>query len=156
MKKLFLIYLLTIISVYSQKNEKFENKNLSIITKNINANKLWITLSQDFNSNMLFFNLFQDSKFTNEKHFEFPKNQGFYFLTINYDLKLQYREIIYYKINPENEKLTFEFYKKNNKLFCDLSSKEYYELNKKVILYKIYNEKIKENIKNFRKINKNK
>ena len=151
MNKISILFIVFSFFAYSQKSNIFENKNLKISSqKNIDCEKIWITLTEFDNKDSNFYNLFQDNNFSDEKYFNFPTKSGFYNLNIYYDLKLQYKEIIYYNKNPENEKLKFKFFKKRNKLHCIINSNEYSDLNKEVILYKINFKKVKENINNIK------
>jgi hypothetical protein len=151
MRKLFVIFLFAF-SASAQKVNSLQNDNLVVSwEKNIDPTKIWITLSQFNDENISFFNLFQMCKFGEGDYLKFPNNSGYYFLSICYDMKVQYNEIIYYSKNPENEKLTFDLFKKRGELFCKMNSSQYINLNKTIELYKIDYDLIKKNAR--KKIN---
>lgn len=155
MKTIPIFLFLFSLSLYAQKIKNFESQNIDIsIKKNIDPNKIWITFNQFFDENITYFNIFQDGKFIREKNFEFPNKSGFYTLSINYNMELIYSEIIYYNNNPENEKLTFNFFRVKNKIHCKINSKDS-DLNKVVILYKLDWGKIEERLKVIRRKNVN-
>jgi hypothetical protein len=150
-----IIYLIFISSfnALGQKKFSFENENLKInYAKKIDSSKLWVTLSQPNEENITFYNLFQNNKFGEENYNLFPTKSGYYYLSIIYDLKLQYQEIIYYSSNPKTEKLVLTFNKKKNNIYCKMQSSLYKSLNKNVLVAPIDYNKVKEYAKNRVKI----
>ena len=83
MNKISILFIVFSFFAYSQKSNIFENKNLKISSqKNIDCEKIWITLTEFDNKDSNFYNLFQDNNFSDEKYFNFPTKSGFYNLNI--------------------------------------------------------------------------
>ncbi|WP_298145794.1 hypothetical protein [Flavobacterium sp.] len=70
----------------------------------------------------------------------FPKEVGIYSLTINYSSELYNSEIVLYKMTPDLEKLTFDFYQDCGRIFCRINSDYAPELNKEIVLNKLSDE----------------
>jgi hypothetical protein len=83
------------------------------------------------------FPLFEDNRIVENV---FPKEAGIYSLTMNYSSELYYSEIVLYKITPNLEKLTFDFYQDCGRIFCRINSDYAPELNKEIVLNKLSEE----------------
>jgi len=127
----FLISFLTY-NLFAQTNPEFKSKMIQITAdKNIQTEKLTIKLVEGFAWNLVFYKLFSKNKVVENN---FPKEKGIYTLVINYGKSLVYREIVLYKSNPRDERLSFYFYKENERIFCRIESDEAVELNKEIVL----------------------
>jgi len=81
--------------------------------------------------NVIFFTLFENLQVNN---IDFPQDPTLFRLTIQYDSENYYFEHILYIANPNLDKLKFNFYKKNSRVFCKVESEIVTELNKEIIL----------------------
>ncbi|MBF4506205.1 hypothetical protein IRZ83_05940 [Flavobacterium sp. JLP] len=116
---------------------KFENEKVEIsFDKNIDSKKVSVNLSQG-TWKIDLYPIFQNNKLIESA---FPNEAGIYNLTINYSDNLFYTEIVLYKMKPDFERLSFDFYEDSGKVFCRIKSHYAQELNKEVILNKFNND----------------
>lgn len=66
-----------------------------------------------------------------------PNQKGIYTLNINYNEELTYSELFLYRNDSKKEKIEFDFFKENERIFCIIKSKNSVELNKEIVLNKI-------------------
>lgn len=105
--------------------------------QNIETAKLTIKLVEGFGWNITFYDLYRDNKIVENN---FPKVKGIYTLVINYSKNLVYTELVFYKTNPKNEHLEFDFYKENDRIFCRIKSDCATELNKEIVMNELDSE----------------
>ncbi|PIF31999.1 hypothetical protein CLU81_2511 [Flavobacterium sp. 9] len=119
---------------------KFENEKVKIsFDKNIDSKKLSINLGQG-TWKVYLYPIFKNNQLVENV---FPKEAGIYNLTINYADNLFYNEIVLYRMNPDSEKLSFDFYQDSGRIFCSIKSEYAQELNKEVVLNK-FNDDLQE------------
>ena len=117
--------------------QSIENGNEIIIQYDdkIEPNKLDIKIVEGISGwNIILNNLFIDNELFPQN---IPNQKGIYTLTINYNGELTYSELFLYRNDSKKEKLEFDFYKENKRIFCNIKSKNSIELNKEIVLYSI-------------------
>ena len=117
--------------------QSIENGNEIIIQYDdkIEPNKLDIKIVEGISGwNIILNNLFIDNEIFPQN---IPNQKGIYTLTINYNGELTYSELFLYRTDSKKEKLEFDFYKENKRIFCNIKSKNSIELNKEIVLYSI-------------------
>lgn len=101
----------------------------------IESNKLDVKIVEGIAGwNIALNNLFVDNEIFPQN---IPNQKGIYTLTINYNGELTYSELFVYRTDSKKEKLEFDFYKENKRIFCNIKSKNSIELNKEIVLYSI-------------------
>jgi len=124
-------------TTFAQKKTEFEGEKIKIsFDKKIESEKMSIKFSQG-TWNLILFPLFKNNRIVENV---FPKEAGIYSLTINYSSELYYSEIVLYKMSPNLEKLTFDFYQDCGRIFCRINSDYAPELNKEIVLNKLSEE----------------
>ena len=124
-------------TIFAQKKTEFEGENVKVnFGEKIDSGKMSIKFSQG-TWNVTLFPLFENNRIVENV---FPKEAGIYSLTINYSNELYYSEIVLYKMTPNLEKLTFDFYQDCGRIFCRINSDYAPELNKEIVLNKLSNE----------------
>jgi hypothetical protein len=150
-KTLLILFSILYSSLQAQEIKIFESKNVVInASKEFNPKKIYIGLSNALEPLKNTFLLSENVEDYIKVFGAFPKEKGFYFLLIEYEYFI-YREVLWYKTSPENEKLVFNFYKSENRVLCKIESEECTELNKEVILYKLTPEEWKKLLDTSRK-----
>lgn len=130
-------------TTFAQKKTEFEGEKVKVsFGEKIESEKITIKFSQG-TWNVTLFPLFENNRIVENV---FPKEAGIYNLTINYSSELYYSEIVLYKITPNLEKLTFDFYEDCGRIFCRINSDYATELNKEIVLNKL-SEEIKDILK---------
>jgi hypothetical protein len=144
MKNPFIIFLILITMVtFAQKKTEFEGDKVKVsFGEKIESEKITIKFSQG-TWNVTLFTLFENNRIVENV---FPKEAGIYSLMINYSDELYYSEIVLYKMTPNLEKLTFDFYQNCGRIFCRINSDYAPELNKEIVLNKL-SEEIKDILK---------
>ncbi|MBB4800930.1 putative membrane protein [Flavobacterium nitrogenifigens] len=133
--KFTILFILISMTQFAQ--SKFENEKVEIsFDKNIDSKKVSINLSQG-TWKIDLYPIFQNSELVQNA---FPNEAGIYTLTINYSDSLFYNEIVLYKMKPDLEKLSFDFYQDSGRVFCRIKSEYAQELNKEVVLNKFNND----------------
>lgn len=124
-------------TIFAQNKTEFEGEKVKVsFGEKIESEKMFIRFSQGtWNVNL--FSLFENNRIVENV---FPKEAGIYSLTINYSSELYYSEIVLYKMTPNLEKLTFDFYQDCGRIFCRINSDNAPELNKEVVLNKLSDE----------------
>lgn len=152
MKKILLILFSVLYSsLQAQEIKIFESKNVVInASKEFNPKKIYIVLGNALEPLKNTFLLSENDDDYIKVFGAFPKEKGFYTLLIEYEDFL-YREVLWYKTDPENEKLVFNFYKSENRMLCKIESEECTQLNKEVILHKLTPEELKKLLDTTRK-----
>ena len=116
----------------AQTKTEFKSRIVNIkVDQNIETKKLTIKLVDGLGWNNTFYYLFKENKIVENN---FPKEKGIYTLVINYSGNLIYSELVLYKTKPQNEKLEFDFYKEENRIFCRIKSDYATELNKEIVM----------------------
>ena len=124
-------------TTFAQKKTEFEGEKVKVsFGEKIESEKITIKFSQG-TWNVTLFPLFENNRIVENV---FPKEAGIYNLTINYSSELYYSEIVLYKITPNLEKLTFDFYQDCGRIFCRINSDYAPELNKEIVLNKLSEE----------------
>lgn len=143
--KLAILFILIFFSINAQNLHETEMINIKT-DNNIDSKKLSIKLSEGtWKINV--YPIFENNKIIKNS---FPKNEGIYNLLINYSDNLFYIETVVYKTNPKFEKLEFNFYKENERIFCKIKSEKIVELNKEIVLNK-FNEEMQNIINDSKK-----
>lgn len=117
--------------------QSIENGNEIIIQYDdkIEPNKLDIKIVEGIMGwNIILNNLFIDNEIFPQN---IPNQKGIYTININYNEELTYSELFVYRTDSKKEKLEFDFYKENKRIFCNIKSKNSIELNKEIVLYSI-------------------
>ena len=117
--------------------QSIENGNEIIIQYDdkIEPNKLDIKIVEGISGwNIILNNLFIDNELFPQN---IPNQKGIYTVNINYNGELTYSELFLYRNDSKKEKLEFDFYKENKRIFCNIKSKNSIELNKEIVLYSI-------------------
>lgn len=128
---------------FAQKKTEFEGDKVKVsFGEKIESEKITIKFSQG-TWNVTLFTLFENNRIVENV---FPKEAGIYSLMINYSDELYYSEIVLYKMTPNLEKLTFDFYQNCGRIFCRINSDYAPELNKEIVLNKL-SEEIKDILK---------
>ncbi|MFA0962866.1 hypothetical protein AB9P05_13770 [Roseivirga sp. BDSF3-8] len=141
MKNLVLLLLtLNISSVMGQNLNKRNDKIQVTSTEAIDLNELCINLSEELGWHTTMIPIFHDGK-VDQSHF--PVKAGIYNLTMNYRDSLFYKEVVLCRFDPESEKLSFNFYEENQRVFCRITSIQAPELNKEIVLSEL-DEELKE------------
>ena len=112
----------------------FENDNEIIIhfDNKIDVTKLDIKIVEGLTGwNIILNNLFLENEIMPQN---IPNKKGIYTLNINYNEEFTYSELFLYLYNSNKERLEFDFYKENNRIFCRINSKNSKELNKEIVL----------------------
>jgi len=120
----------------NKKNDKIQVTSTEII----DLNELRINLGEGLGWHTTIIPIFRDGK-VDQSHF--PKKAGIYNLTMNYRDSLFYNEVVLYRLDPESEKLSFDFYEENQRVFCRITSIHAPELNKEIVLNEL-GEELKE------------
>ncbi len=124
-------------TIFAQKKTEFEGEKVKVsFGDKVESEKMSIKFSQG-TWNVTLFPLFEDNRIVENV---FPKEAGIYSLTMNYSSELYYSEIVLYKITPNLEKLTFDFYQDCGRIFCRINSDYAPELNKEIVLNKLSEE----------------
>ena len=124
-------------TIFAQKKTEFEGEKIKVsFGEKIESEKMSIKFSQG-TWNLTLFPLFENNRIVENV---FPKEAGFYSLTINYSSELYYSEIVLYKMTPNLEKLAFDFYQDCGRIFCRINSDYAPELNKEIVLNKLSDE----------------
>ena len=122
---------------FAQNKTEFEGEKIKIsFGEKIESEKITIRFSQGI-WNVTLFPLFENNRIVENV---FPKEAGIYNLTINYSTELYYSEIVLYKVTPNLEKLSFDFYQDCERIFCRINSDYAPELNKEIVLNKLSDE----------------
>ncbi len=117
--------------------QSIENGNEIIIQYDdkIEPNKLDIKIVEGIMGwNIILNNLFIDNEIFPQN---IPNQKGIYTININYNEELTYSELFVYRTDSKKEKLEFDFYKENKRIFCNIKSKNSIEINKEIVLYSI-------------------
>lgn len=112
----------------------FENDNEIIIhfDNKIDVTKLDIKIVEGITGwNIILNNLFLENEIMPQN---IPNKKGIYNLSINYNEEFTYSELFLYLNDSNKERLEFDFYKENNRIFCRINSKNSKELNKEIVL----------------------
>ncbi|CCB69928.1 Hypothetical protein precursor [Flavobacterium branchiophilum FL-15] len=130
-------FLFLILMAQSAKSQ-FESNQIKVnFGEGINSKITSINVSQGIGWKVKIFPLFtQNQIITNA----IPNDAGIYRLTINYADQLIYQEIFIYRNTPKDEKLKFDLYIEQNRIFCKIKSEYAIELNKEIVLYPINEE----------------
>jgi hypothetical protein len=138
MKNTTTLFLILIsMTIFAQKKTEFEGEKVKVsFGDKVESEKMSIKFSQG-TWNVTLFPLFEDNRIVENV---FPKEAGIYSLTMNYSSELYYSEIVLYKITPNLEKLTFDFYQDCGRIFCRINSDYAPELNKEIVLNKLSEE----------------
>jgi hypothetical protein len=145
--KFTFIFLLITMTQLAQSKAKFEGEKVKVsFDENINSKKISIKLAQG-TWKVTIFPLFQNNQIVENT---FPKEAGIYNLVINYSDDLYYSEIAFYKMEPNFEKLSFDFYQDSGRIFCRIKSDFAQELNKEIVLNK-HSDEINEILKSVEK-----
>ncbi|OXA79458.1 hypothetical protein B0A58_03415 [Flavobacterium branchiophilum NBRC 15030 = ATCC 35035] len=117
---------------------QFESNQIKVnFGEGINSEKTSINVSQGIGWIVKIFPLFTQNQINTNA---IPNDAGIYRLTINYADQLIYQEIFIYRNTPKDEKLKFDFYIEQNRIFCKIKSEYAIELNKEIVLYPINEE----------------
>ena len=114
--------------------QSIENGNEIIIQYDdkIEPNKLDIKIVEGISGwNIILNNLFIDNEIFPQN---IPNQKGIYTLTINYNGELTYSELFLYRTDSKKEKLEFNFYKENERVFSKINSRNSSELSKEIVL----------------------
>lgn len=112
----------------------FENDNEIIIhfDNKIDVAKLDIKIVEGITGwNIILNNLFLKNEIMPQN---IPNKKGIYTLNINYNEEFTYSELFLYLNDSNKERLEFDFYKENNRIFCRINSKNSKDLNKEIVL----------------------
>ena len=122
---------------FAQNKTEFEGEKIKIsFGEKIESEKITIRFSQG-TWNVTLLPLFENNRIVENV---FPNEAGIYNLTINYSTELYYSEIVLYKVTPNLEKLSFDFYQDCGRIFCRINSDCAPELNKEIVLNKLSDE----------------
>ena len=135
---------------------------MNTISKELKRQKITISFDEHIDSSKLdikiidglggwhttIYNIFLNNELDIES---LPKSKGIYQLNINYNEELTYSEIFIYLEENNYEQLDFNFYKDNNRIFCEIKSKLSNELNKEIVLNP-FSDEIKELFEELKKI----
>lgn len=106
--------------------------------ENIDSSKLDIKMIDGLGGwHTIIYNIFLNNELDIES---LPKSKGIYKLNINYGEELTYTEIFIYLVKTDYEQLQLNFYKENERIFCQISSKTSTELNKEIVLNELSEE----------------
>lgn len=114
--------------------QSIENGNEIIIQYDdkIEPNKLDIKIVEGITGwNIILNNLFIDNEIFPQN---IPNQKGIYTININYNGELTYSELFLYRTDSKKEKLEFNFYKENERVFCKINSRNSSELSKEIVL----------------------
>ena len=143
-------------------NDMIDLKKINTISKALKKQKITISFDEDIDSSKLdikmidglggwhttIYNIFLNNELDIES---LPKSKGIYKLNINYGEELTYTEIFIYLGKTDYEELQFNFYKENDRIFCQISSKISNELNKEIVLNP-FSDEMKELFEELKKI----
>lgn len=130
-------------TTFSQKKTEFNGEKIKVtFGEKIESQKMSIKFSQG-TWNVTLYPLFANNQVVENA---FPKEAGIYNLTINYSTELYYSEMVLYKMEPNLEKLSFDFYQDCGRIFCRIKSDYAPELNKEIVLNE-FSDEMKETLK---------
>jgi len=135
-QKFFIFDILNIIKKLNTMNtisKALKKLKITILfDENIDSSKLDIKMIDGLGGwHTTIYNIFINNELDIES---LPKSKGIYKLNINYGEELTYTEIFIYLGKTDYEELQFNFYKENDRIFCQISSKISNELNKEIVL----------------------
>jgi len=131
--KFTLLFILISMTQFAQTKTEFKGKNVKVsFNENIDSEKVSIKLVEG-TWNMTLFPLFENNSTVENG---FPSEAGIYNLIINYSDNLYYNEIALYRMKPELEEISFDFYHDSGKIFCRIKSDYAQELNKEIVMNK--------------------
>lgn len=135
--KFTILFILMSMTQFAQSKPEFENENVKIsFGKNIDSEKMSISFAQG-TWKVDLYPIFRNNQIIENT---FPKEAGIYNLTITYANNLFYNEIVLYKMSPNSEKISFDFYQDSGRIFCRIKSDYAQELNKEIVLNKLSDE----------------